>query len=124
MDPANFKVVAGLETATRYDAELEMMRGNSDNDLCAAQRRQAQAGREGVEICPSIYGWSVRYDSGLQNFELVASCRYGTSVDGTRTDAIRFATEWVNQSPKTRYAWMRADCETMDDRWPYGQRGN
>lgn len=95
--------------------------GEPDRDLCRRQEQEHREGFEGVEIGPSIYGWSVRYDSGLNGFNLVASSRCG-QIDGTRTDAIRFATEWVNENPTRRYAWMRADYQTMDERWPYGER--
>jgi hypothetical protein len=46
----------------------------------------------------------VRYDSGLQNFALLArSCELG----GTLEAAEAFARAWVAEDPERRYAWTR-----------------
>lgn len=55
-----------------------------------------------MEIVQSIYGQSVRYDSGLQNFGLVLSGR-GITLD----EAEAFCRDWVAQDPEHRYAWRR-----------------
>lgn len=114
-----FTVIAGQESLDRWDAELKQLRGNDDHDLCRAQEMQSRQGREGVEITPSLYGWYVRHDSGLKNFSILASSRCG-QLDGTRADAIKFAKEWVARDPDHRYAWIRKDEASMDERWPYG----
>jgi hypothetical protein len=59
-----------------------------------------------VEVICSNYGHSVRYDSGLQNFGLLAGSRSG-ALDGTLEDAERYATAWVAEDPTRRYAWRR-----------------
>jgi hypothetical protein len=74
--------------------------------LCHLQVKQHQAGFIGVELVESIHGWSVRYDTGLRGFGLIASSRYG-EVDGTLAAAERFAAGWVAQDPDHRYAWTR-----------------
>jgi hypothetical protein len=74
--------------------------------LCALQREHAARQIVGVEIVASIYGHSVRYDSGLQDFGLLAGSRSG-QLDGTLADAERFAREWVERDPTRRYAWRR-----------------
>ena len=76
-------------------------------DLVVVQREQAARGIVGVELVKSNYGWSVRYDSGLQNFGIVASARRGGQVDGSWDSAVRFALDWVAQDPAKRYAWSR-----------------
>lgn len=74
--------------------------------LCELQTAQARRGILGVELVESVYGWSVRYNSGIQNFGLVASSRCG-DVDGTLESAEAFARKWVAQDPERRYAYRR-----------------
>lgn len=80
--------------------------GYNSDQLCALQREHAQRRIEGAEIVQSNYGCSVRYDSGLQNFGLLASAK-ARQVDGTLEDAERLAREWVSKDPSRRYAWRR-----------------
>lgn len=74
--------------------------------LCGLQREQSARGILGCEVIQSSYGCSVRYDSGLQDFGLLAGSRSGL-LDGSLADAERWATEWVNRDPQRRYAWTR-----------------
>lgn len=109
--PELFTVVAGYELLAALEAETDAVvtdcNGFRDSEeLCELQRKQARRGIIGVEIVESNYGCSVRYDSGLQNFGLVASSRAG-ELDGTLADAERFAREWVARDPERRYAWKR-----------------
>ena len=76
--------------------------------LCRWQSDCYRRGVRGVELVKSFYGFSVRYDSGLADFELLASSRTG-DLDGSFEDAVRFATEWVNDDPEHRYAWTRKE---------------
>lgn len=80
--------------------------GYKSEQLCMLQRDQAARGVLGAEVVDSNYGCSVRYDSGLQNFGLLASSR-SKQLDGTLADAERFARDWVAQDPTRRYAWRR-----------------
>lgn len=71
--------------------------------LCRVQERQAGRGLVGAHIVKSMYGYSVRYDSGLQNWGLLhraASCR-----DPSFAAALDFCRQWVAQDPTHRYAW-------------------
>ena len=72
--------------------------------LSTFQEKVAKNGFVGAQIVKSNYGYSVRYDSGLQNWGLIASARAG-SVDGSWEDAARFCRDWVAQDPSRRYAW-------------------
>lgn len=108
-------VVAGLELLTALQIERErsvpmMARGYDSDALCALQRKQASRGILGAEIVKSIYGYSVRYDSGLQNWGLLASAK-ARQIDGSYDAALKWVTEWVAQSPTTRYAWTREKVE-------------
>lgn len=75
--------------------------------LCALQVAQAQRGILGVQLIESIYGWSVRYDSGIQNFGIIAGSRRG-DLNGSFEAAAQFAKTWVAQDPAKRYAWMHS----------------
>lgn len=74
--------------------------------LCRWQESVARRGVLGAELVQTAYGVSVRYDSGLQNFGLLASSRAG-QVDGSREAAVAFAEKWVAADPQRRYAWER-----------------
>jgi|SRR5262245_58687657 len=80
--------------------------GFASTDLCTLQRERAQRGIVGAEIVESLYGHSVRYDSGLQDFGLLASAR-AKQVDGTLEAAEEFCRQWVAKDPARRYAWRR-----------------
>lgn len=93
-------------TAAR-DANISRnARGFDSEQLCALQVREAGQGVLGVELVESAYGWTVRYDSGLQNWGLLASARSG-QLDGSLDDARRYALAWLAEDPKNRYAWRR-----------------
>lgn len=74
--------------------------------VCAHQRRMASRGYLGAELVKSIYGYSVRYDSGLQNWGILAGSRSG-QLDGSFEDAVRWAKRWQENDPTRRYVWTR-----------------
>lgn len=73
--------------------------------LCALHATHARRGIAGAELVKTIYGWGVRYDSGLQNWNIIASPR--GALDGSFEHAARYAREWVAEAPGLRYAWVR-----------------
>lgn len=104
-------IVAGDELLVAMEAEQRAMvpetgRGFASEHLCELQRKQARRGILGVEIVKSNYGYSVRYDSGLQNWGLLASSK-SRQLDGSFEAAAAWATAWVAQDPERRYAWSR-----------------
>jgi hypothetical protein len=104
-------IVAGYELVDAMEAEQKAKvpwgcGGFKSEELCAFQREQSARGINGVEIVKSIYGHSVRYDSGLQNFGLLARSQ---ELGGTLEAAERFACNWVAQDPSRRYAWRRRE---------------
>lgn len=107
-------IVAGEALVDALTAETKARRGNNDEDLCRLQREQASRGILGAEVVCSNYGHSVRYDSGLQNFGLLAGSRCGY-LDGTLEHAERWAREWVAKDPARRYAWRRKTEEECGD---------
>lgn len=78
--------------------------GYESEALCRLQSRQASRGIIGVEIVKSMHGYSVRYDSGLQNFGLLA---HAQDLGGTLEGAETFVKTWVEQDQSRRYAWRR-----------------
>jgi len=104
------KIVAGEDTYNLIQHlkqnAIPKKDGNFDSEsLSKFQEKVARNGFLGAQIVKSNYGYSVRYDSGLQNWGLLASSRAGT-LDGSITAAIKFCEAWVAQSPSTRYAWV------------------
>lgn len=104
-------IVAGEALVDTMTAETKARcawtgRGYASESLCALQRERSGRGILGVEIVRSNYGHTVRYDSGLQGWGILAGCRSG-QLDGTLEDAERYAREWVARDPARRYAWRR-----------------
>jgi hypothetical protein len=97
MDPKLFIIIAGRELIEQLDAEKA-------TGLIKAQENIAQRGIRGAQLVRSMYGWSVRYDSGLQGWALLASTRSG-QLDGSFKAAVEWAERWVAQDPTRRYAW-------------------
>jgi hypothetical protein len=117
LDPANFTVVAGqmVVDAIRNERERVVRPSktypglNDSESLCDHQRSVAARGVIGAEIVATIKGWSLRYDSGLQNWGLI---RPGLA---TFDEALAAAKAWTAADPTRRYAWVRnSSCETVD----------
>jgi hypothetical protein len=72
--------------------------------LCRWQADVHYRGFRGAHLVESKYGWSVRSDSGMENFMLLASSRAG-DLDGSRQDAEKWAREWQEQDAMRRYVW-------------------
>ncbi len=64
------RVIAGDYQA--YTDFIRANRGTSDRELCAAQVKADSQGWTIYRLCATLYGWSIRYASGLQNFDLIA----------------------------------------------------
>jgi len=99
-------IVAGEALVDQLTKETLALKSRESETLCRLQINQAGRGILGVELVHSWYGYSVRYDSGLQDWGLLASSRH-KQLDGTLEDAVRWATAWVAEDPNRRYAWYR-----------------
>jgi hypothetical protein len=108
-------IVAGSELVDSLEAEqksrVPMTEGGhyESEALCRLQSEQDRRGIIGITLTESIYGWTVRYDSGLQNFGILAGKRQG-NLDGSFTSAVEFAKKWVAEDPSRRYCWMRKEA--------------
>ena len=100
-------IIAGAEVINAMNEEKAAAVAKNElghfrsEQLCALQRKQAGRGYIGVCIVKSIYGYSVRYDSGLQDFGLLRSARCG---DGSFKQAAEFCIAWAARDPSRRYA--------------------
>lgn len=113
LEGPRFNIVAGLALVEQLRTEkaAAVPRGQypgtyATDPLRRWQEKVAIRGVRGVELVPSVYGVSVRYDGGLQGFGLLAGRR--TGLDGSREAAVAFAEKWVAADPQRRYAWERA----------------
>ena len=70
--------------------------------LVAFQCNVSSQGFVEAEIVESIYGYSLRYASGLQNHGLIVSARAG-QTDGTLEGAITAAKRWQAADPTRRW---------------------
>jgi hypothetical protein len=108
--------VAGEEVLSLIRSEKEArvnrsgFHGNyyDSESLCAFQSEMSRRGYIGAEIVKSIYGYGLRYSSGLQNFAIIAGAR---ETGGTYEDAVRYATEWQQREPAQRYVEFRVFAE-------------
>lgn len=100
-------VIAGQELADALSAErlakIERSElGLNSEQLCKHQEQVSRRGVVEAEIVESIYGYSVRYASGLQDFGLILPAR------GREDPSLAFAEEycrkWVAADPERRFA--------------------
>lgn len=110
-DKTKFTIVAGQDLIVALEAEKvarvpQNAWGFESEKLCEFQRDVSGRGIIGAEVVCSNYGHSVRYDSGLQNFGLLAGSRSG-QLDGSLEAAETWARAWVAKDPTRRYAWKR-----------------
>lgn len=98
------EIVAGEALVEALTAETETI---ASGQLWALQEAQAARGILGVEIVKSMYGYCVRYDSGLQDWGILAGSRKGQQLDGSLEAAQQFCECWVSEDPTHRYAWRR-----------------
>jgi hypothetical protein len=101
-------IVAGKELYDALQAEKRALveqsaAGFNSEQLCKLQRAQSGRGIVGAQIVKSMYGYSVRYDSGLQEWGLILPAR--GRADPSLEYAEQFCREWVSQDPAHRYAW-------------------
>lgn len=101
-----FNAAQAEREAVMAKCEVPFGHGRSEV-LCRVQSQQAARGLTGAHIVRSMYGFSVRYDSGLQNFALLRAAR--GSSDPSLAAAIRFCADWVAQSPQHRYAYYNEE---------------
>ena len=68
-----------------------------DDNLCHIQSDQARRGRLSARLIHSMRGWTVRYASGIQGFEIMFS-----SGDHNPAQAMSWGMKWANADPANR----------------------
>lgn len=94
LNQKNFILLAG--NPQKWDDEMLTLT-NRGEALVALQVSQAQRGRLSAHLVRSIYGWTVRYASGLQNFAIIHK-----SGSKNIANALSFGINWANQDPNNR----------------------
>ena len=103
MDKQHFIIIAGHALADQLATEkAERIMGGEA--LTTVQEKHAARGVLGAQLVQSMFGWSVRYDSGLQGWRILAGVRNGM-LDGSFKAAVEWAERWVARDPERRYAW-------------------
>jgi hypothetical protein len=93
--PLNTTHFTHLAGETHFDAEMRE-RLEKGADLIELQFEFHGRGRAEAEVVKTIYGYSIRYVSGLHNFAIIH--RRIPSYE----DAVRIGTEWVEKAPQMR----------------------
>lgn len=100
------KFIAGQEVWDAMTAEKDQKvsktdRGYNSRELIALQGEWANRGILGATIMETFHkGWSLRFDSGIQNFGIIDICP-------TR-EAIEYrAKAWVAVNPANRYVFEK-----------------
>lgn len=78
------------------------------SDLCRLQVTQHARGRRSACLQRTMYGWSVRLDSGLDDRQILYGGRH-SNVDRSQEAAIAFGVAWANEDPENRefYAYKK-----------------
>jgi len=103
---ANLKFIAGETLWNTLQAEkIQKVSQNAAGYFCSRELIQLQSdwsyrGIVGAELIESMHGWTVRYDSGIQNWSLIAA-------DMTKGEVIEYAMSWVAMDPTRRYSYVR-----------------
>lgn len=100
LDPKHFTVVAGQAVVDKLN-EIASHEVSDNTSLIHHQVNVARMGYLGAEIVRTIRGWSLRYDSGLQDFGLIQG---GLA---TYNIAVQAAISWQDNDPHRRYAFVR-----------------
>ncbi|MBW2672160.1 MAG: hypothetical protein JRD89_01930 [Deltaproteobacteria bacterium] len=69
----------------------------NSHDLCALQVDQSSRGQRSAQLSLSLYGWTVRYASGLQDRAILFS-----SKDHDPMKAYEWGCKWANADPNNR----------------------
>ena len=110
------EIIAGQRVLDALDAERAAQcvpsskyPGCFDSEsLCTWQRSVHRRGFEGAELCKTIFGWSVRSDTGLDDFQVLAGHRDGQLPNAAREQAAAWAVKWQAERPEHRYVTCRA----------------
>jgi hypothetical protein len=94
LNTQNFILLAGHPE--KWDAEFENLSDRGES-LVRLQEDQSRRGRIPAHLVLSMYGWTVRYASGLQGFGILHK-----SGSFDPANAVEWGTQWVNRDADKR----------------------
>lgn len=108
MNSNAFVVLAG--NPGPWDEEMKQRCDNKSEDLVKVQVDQHGRGRRSATLVATIYGYSVRLASGLDERQVLFGGRaLGRNV--SKEEAIAFGIKWANEDPKNREFYVaKADA--------------
>ena len=109
LNTEHFKTLAG--NSAKWDEEMRNLPDRGES-LCRLQESQSARGYLPAMLVESIYGWGVRYASGLQDFGILVRSQ---DLGGSRAAAIAWGITWANDDPNHREFYARkSDLEKED----------
>lgn len=81
-----------------------------DEILCQRQIQVSKVGFTEVRLVETIYGYSVRYASGLNNFAVLFGGRMMGRIVSYE-EALSWAKEWVDEKPEYRAVSYDQKCD-------------
>jgi hypothetical protein len=111
LNTEHFVLLAG--NSDKWDEETQR-RVKAGESLPNVQINQHGRGRCSIQLVETIYGWSIRYASGLNGFGILWGSRMaGRKV--TRDEAIEWGKRWVAEDPGHReFFAYKTDMEKED----------
>lgn len=100
------EIIAGREVFEAQEARKVAALGETpptgfrSDALCEWQRSEARHGIVEAEIVKSMYGYGLRYASGLHDFGIIARA---AEIGGSLEDAIAFAKSWQAADAARRF---------------------
>lgn len=100
------KFIAGEEVWNLLQAEKiqkvsQNAKGFNSRELIILQGEWSRRGIIGAELVESsMRGWTLRYDSGIQNWSIIAA-------DMAKGEVIEYAIKWVAMDPSHRYVYVK-----------------
>jgi hypothetical protein len=117
LNTEDFILLAGRPEKWDGEVRQQASRAADQNvaiNLPELQEEQHYRGRRSVEVLKSAYGWTVRWASGLKNFQLVAGSHHNAHWPGTYAAAAAWGINWADEDPQNRECFVRkADAEEI-----------
>ena len=96
-------LLAGKPEKHHEDTITRMKHGEYLTDI---QEDQHRRGKREAELLRSIYGWTVRSGSGLDNFGIMYIPIQALPDKGF-TEALKWGCDWANEQPEDREFYIR-----------------
>jgi hypothetical protein len=94
LNTTHFVKIAGTNS---WDDEMRERIANGEN-LCQLQEEFSDRGHRSISLVRSLYGWYLRYTSGLQDRGIVLHNRGSLS----KAEVVEWGRAWVAEDPQHR----------------------